>query len=274
MSRPDDVPKLAPKLAAMQARFAAALWQDADTVPAEVNSHNAPRPLKRFHVYRNNVFASLVAVLRGRFPAVERLVGEAFFRAMARIFVEQHPPHSPALFEYGADFPTFLAGFEPARELPYLPDVARLEWLRNEAYHAADAVPAGAEALAAAAADDPAGLRFRLHPSARLLRSDWPAVSIWDANRDDAAPATLGNELGPEDALILRPHLEVLVLRLGPGGFAFAQNLAEGVPLGEAAERAAADDAAFSLPAVLGALLAAGAFAEILPTPQTGSATP
>jgi hypothetical protein len=260
-----------PTLAAMQARFAAALWQAPDSVPAEVSSHSAPRPVKRFHVYRNNVFASLVGVLRGRFPAIERLVGEAFFRAMARVFVEQHPPRSPALFEYGADFPAFLAVFEPARELPYLSDVARLEWLRNEAYHAADALAAGAEVLAAAAADDPAGLGFRLHPSARLFRSDWPAISIWEANQDDAAPARLKDDAEPEDALILRPHLEVLVIRLGPGGFAFAQSLGEGAPLGKAAERAAADDEAFSLPAALGALLSAGAFADISPAPQSQS---
>ncbi len=274
MFPPDEAPALVPKLAAMQARFAAALWQDVDSVPAEMSSHNAQRPAKRFHVYRNNVFASLVAVLRGRFPVVERLVGVEFFCAMARIFVEQHPPRSPALFEYGAGFTSFLAGFEPARELPYLPDVARLEWLRNEAYHAADAISAGAEALAAAAAGDPAGLRFQLHPSTRLFRSDWPAVSIWEANQDEAVQTTLSEDLGPEAALILRPRLEVLVLRFGPGGFTFLQTLTDHAPLGEAAERAAADSEAFSLSAALGALLAAGAFTEISPAPQSRNAMP
>jgi hypothetical protein len=261
----------APRLAAMQARFATALRDNADAVPAEVTSHNASSPLKRFHIYRNNVYASLIAVLRGRFPVTERLVGEDFFRAMARLFVEQHPPRSPALLEYGAAFPPFIAAFEPAGGLPYLPDVAQLEWLRSEAYHAADAHALLPDALGAVAEQDLAGLRLRVHPSARLFRSAWPAVSIWEVNQDGADFAALAEDAGPEDALILRPQLEVLVVRLGPGGFAFAQSLCQGATLGEAAERAATDAEAFSLPPVLGVLLAAGAFSGISLTPEAAS---
>jgi hypothetical protein len=233
-----------------------------------VTSHNAPRPAKRFHIYRNNVFASLVTAIRTRFPAVERLVGEEFFRAMARLFVEAHPPRSPALFEYGADFPAFIAAFEPARDVPYLPDVARLEWLRSEAYHAADAAPIAPSALAEVPAESLGRLRLSLLPSARLFRSDWPAVSIWEANAGDSDAADLGDDPGAEDALILRPQLDVLVLRLGPGGWAFAQSLADRAPLAEAADRAAADNAEFSLPQTLGALLAAGAISGLSLTPE------
>lgn len=247
-------------LAALQERFASALRDNAEAVPQGVTSHNAARPAKRFHVYRNNVHASLIGVVRARFPVVERLVGEEFFRAMARIFVEAHPPRSPALFEYGGDFIPFLEGFEPVQELPWLPDVARLEWLRNLAYHAPDAEPLAPSALAAVAVEDLSGLRLALHPSAQLFASDYPAVSIWEANAQEGEVAPLREGLGAEDALILRPHLEVLALRLGPGGHAFAGALGAAAPLAEAADIAARADDAFSLPEALGALIAAGAF--------------
>jgi hypothetical protein len=264
----------APGLAALQQRFVEALRADRDCVPQGVTSHSDPHPIKRFHIYRNNVHSSLIGVLRARFPVVERLVGEEFFRAAARIFVEAHPPRSPALFEYGGEFIPFLETFEPARELPYLPDVARLEWLRNRAYHAADAEPVPPADLAAVAPDDLPRLRLGLHPSAQLFASDYPAVSIWEANAQGGEVAPLAEGLAQEDALILRPRLEVLVLRLGPGGHAFADALARQEPLAGAAGAAVEADSRFSLPETLGALIGAGAFSGFSIASQVEGQTP
>ncbi len=125
-----------------QASFATALLDAGKPVPEGVTSHTADRPARRFAVYRNNVVAGLVKALGTRFPALSRIVGEEFFNAMARVFVIAHPPRSPLLMTYGDDFPDFIADFEPAAELPYLADVARLEAARTRAYHAADAVSA------------------------------------------------------------------------------------------------------------------------------------
>ena len=110
-----------------------------------------------------------------RFPATSRIVGEEFFNAMARVFVIAHPPRSPLLMTYGDDFPDFIADFEPAAELPYLADVARLEAARTRAYHAADAVLLDPAAVAATIGQEALGaVRFALHPSAR--RSSAPAI--------------------------------------------------------------------------------------------------
>jgi hypothetical protein len=87
----------------------------------------AGRPAtRRFAVYRNNVVASLSEALEVAFPAIAKLVGNGFFRAMAGIFVRAHPPRSPLMMLYGAEFPDFLATFAPVAHLPYLADVARL----------------------------------------------------------------------------------------------------------------------------------------------------
>jgi hypothetical protein len=110
--------------APVQKDFSAALLDAGRPVPDALTSHGARVPEKRFAVYRNNVVAGLVNALAARFPAVQRIVGEEFFRAMAQVYARAHPPRSRLLMQYGEDFAEFIEGFEPAAELVYLADVA------------------------------------------------------------------------------------------------------------------------------------------------------
>src|ERR1700682_5758795 len=116
-------------------------------VPRGVISHSSDTPQERFAVYRNNVVVGLVSALEARFPATRKIVGEDFFKGAAKLFAATQPPRSPLMMFYGDGFPAFLADFEPAREVPYLADVARLEAARTRAHHAADAKPLAPAAL-------------------------------------------------------------------------------------------------------------------------------
>jgi hypothetical protein len=78
-------------------------------------------PATRLQIYSNHAFATIGAVLEGTFPVVCRLVDKRFFAYAAHEYLREHPPHSRCLFEYGAGFADFLAGFEPCKDLPYLP---------------------------------------------------------------------------------------------------------------------------------------------------------
>lgn len=226
--------------------FAGALLQAEQPIPRGVTAHNAAVPTRRFAVYRNNVVAGLANALRSRFPVVEKIVGEEFFAAMARAFVAERPPRRPLLATYGDDFAAFIAAFDPARELAYLADVARLEAARTRAYHAADAAPVGASAFAALDANTVAGLRVDLHPSLEVVRSSHPIVTIWAMNTGAQTLAPIENWRG-EDAVVVRPYLDVEVRSLPAGGAVFLLALAEKRPLGEAAEVALADDPQFDL---------------------------
>lgn len=101
-----------------------------------------------FTVYRNTVMKGCIDALQANYPAITRLVGEEWFRAAAAVFARADPPRHPMLADYGAGFADFLAGFEPAAELPYLPAVARLDRFWSEAHIASDAEPLEAGALA------------------------------------------------------------------------------------------------------------------------------
>jgi hypothetical protein len=251
-----------PSLSEVQAGFAAALLDPAASVPSGVVGPDGEPAPRRFAVYRNNVVTGLVNAVAGTFPAVKRIVGEDFFRAMARAYVLAEPPVSPVLLDYGVTFPDFIATFPPADSLPYLPDVARIERRWREAYHAEDADPLPPAALAGIAESDLPSLTFAVHPSLRLVRSRYPALTVWRMNASDAPVAPVDFTVA-EDALIVRPDAEVEVRIVPPGGAAFVAALAEGRTLLSAAETAQAADERFDLAGNIAGLFAAGAFCQI-----------
>lgn len=213
---------------------------------------------RRLAVYRNNVRHALSSVLEAAFPVVRQLIGAECFTATALAFVVEHPPRRPALYEYGGDFPAFLGRFWPLAELPWLADVARLEWARNEALFAAEQEPLAAEELAAVPAGDLPGLRLTLHPSARLLESAWPIHTIWAAHQPDGDPLETVNLEQGEIARIWRQEGSVCQQAISPGEFTLLTAFAAGQPLAEAAGSALAQDPGLNLPAILAALLSGG----------------
>jgi len=243
--------------ASFEPSVAAALLDPGLPVPHGIVSDNAPSVNRRFAVHRNNMVAGLIDALEARFAAVAKIVGKEFFVAMARAFVQERPPRSPLLAAYGDEFADFIGAFEPAHELPYLADVARIEAARTRAYHAAEASPLGVSALAQLDAKTLSGLRVDLHPSLEIVRSAYPVVTIWAMNSaaQKLEPIEVWNA---EDALIVRPYLDVEVRLLPAGGAAFFHALAEGRSLGTAADAALADDAAFDLTGTLAALIGWG----------------
>lgn len=186
---------------------------------------------RRLDVYRNNVATGLAKALAARFPVIQRLVGDAFFAATARVFAQTHRPQSPVLATWGDAFPAFLATFAPLSGFPYLADVARIEYARGLAFHAADARPIHPARLATAT---PAELRLTLHPSVMLLRLAHPAVSIWARHQPEGGHLPPGT--GPETALILRdPAFAVHVRALDTGDAALMAALLSGATLAQAA---------------------------------------
>jgi hypothetical protein len=256
-------------IAPFEASFADALLNADQPIPSGITAHNAAVPTRRFAVYRNNVVVGLGKALKSRFPVVEKIVGEEFFAAMARVFVLEQPPRSPLLATYGDEFAAFIAAFEPARELPYLADVARLEAARTRSYHAADAAPIDARQLATLDTCDVGSIRIGMHPSIEIVRSPYPIVAIWAMNSGEQELAPIQNWRS-EDALIARPYLEVEVRALPPGGAAFLLALAGGRILSDAAEAALADDPNFDLTGNIAGLIGSGLVRDIvLPEPKS-----
>lgn len=243
-------------------RFVTGLLDPQRAPPPFVSGPNGKAAHKRYAVYRNNVTVSLIAALAATFPATQRITGGDFFRAMARFYIRETPPTSPLLFAYGNDFPEFIARYEHARVMPWLPDVARIERAWLDAYHAADAALLNADVLASIGPSRLAETVFVPHPATRILRSQFPAVTVFAANRSDG-PVGLIETTEAEDALITRPHLDVIVRRLPSGGAIFLAALISGATLGSAADDALRDAPTFDLAMNIAGTLEAGAFTTI-----------
>lgn len=238
-------------LACFQASFVEALRADHGGGPA---SHPA------FAVYRNTVMRGCLDALEANFPAVVCLVGREWFRAAAAVHAARQPPRDSRLMMYGEGFAEFLAGFEPARDLVYLADVARLDRLWSQSHAAADADPLSASALRAVPADRLGERRLSLHPATRWLVASLPVVSIWQASRAGVAVA---DDLPwqPEPALVTRVDGGVRVSAVSPASLRFVEACADGHPLAEAAELTLRVHPDAPIDLILAGLISAGAFA-------------
>ena len=234
--------------------FATALLNADLPVPAAIAGHPGRRA--RFNVYRNNVRVSLTEALAARFPVCRQLVGEAFFNAMAGVYIERLPPSSPLLTDYGDTLPEFIEGFAPANRLPCLADMARLELLVQRVLHAADTDPLPPDQLQALLADPERLARqgLRLTPACALLHSDFAVGSLWLAHHGEGQLKDIRTAT-PENLLLLRTGLSVRLQRLSPAEATFMACLLAGASLGAALEHSLQQQADFSPATMLQRLL-------------------
>ena len=223
----------------LQAGFRTALLaNDERRVAADIVPDRLGVPA-RLAVYRHHVLTTLTTTLESTFPVVCRLVDRRFFGWLADRFIRAHPPKGPCLFEYGADFPAFVRAFPACAALPWLADVASLEWAMNSALHAPDARPLDPERLAAIAPSELGQLVLRLDASVTVLTSRWPVDAIWRANQPGAGETdSVDLDVGPVRLEVRRDGEDVVFRALSPGAFALRQALAGGGTLEAAVESA------------------------------------
>ncbi|EEG09257.1 HvfC/BufC N-terminal domain-containing protein [Pseudogulbenkiania ferrooxidans] len=207
-------------------------------------------------VYRNNYRVGLIDTLAYAYPVLGQLVGEEFFRALAREYVKHHASHSGNLHRYGAALGDFLDSFEHVRHLPYLADVARLEWRVHHSYYAADSTTPDLAVLATLEPERWGELRFELADDVAVVASSWPIATLWLAHQPDSGvplPERLGDSA--ETALVTRSAGTVSVERLDSAPAAFLLALQQGVTLEAATDAALRLGPSFDLQALLGQLL-------------------
>jgi hypothetical protein len=203
------------QLAASQHSFLASLFRGG-TPPAWL-----AESARGFAVYRASYLANHVEALRDVYPVIDRLLGRDCFTALAGSYLAEHPSTHADLHRFGAGFANHLRPLEALAALPYLPDVARLEWLAHGAFHAADAPAPDLARLAAVPPERHGGLRCHPHPSVRLMLSDFPVHRIWQTNQPGWSGADRVDLDGGGVALAIhREGLDIALQPLAPGAFA------------------------------------------------------
>ncbi|KQQ45341.1 hypothetical protein ASF61_20515 [Duganella sp. Leaf126] len=232
-------------LAQDQQLFADALSSADAAAPALALWRAHPHNAHRLGLYRGNLAATASKALAAAYPVVAALVGDQFFGALARAYGRAWPSQDGNLHRFGARLGAFLDDFPHVAQLPYLADMARLEWAVHRAHYAADAAPVTAQQLAAMAPAQLEASRLRLHEACLPFRSPWAVVSLWLAHQQvptGAFPAALAVQ---EYAVVARPGWRVQVAPQGAGGHAALAVLHAGGTFG------AALDAAFAVEADL-----------------------
>lgn len=190
----------------------------------------------RLKVYRNNIVGSLSDVMIATFPTIEKLVGLGFLEGMARSFILEHPPSEGCITLYGAGFDKFIEGFELAKGLPYLPDMARYELALNTSYYAADDNALTAKALSQIAPEDLGDIELKPRASVYIIRSRFPitAIQAYCENPDESEGLRI--DQGGENVMVLRPEFETMSVVLNDDETYILERLQAGDRLGEAVE--------------------------------------
>lgn len=242
-----------------QAAFRAGLLDPCAPAPVGLQDAAHGPPGKRYDVYRNNVTHALIEALSTGFPLVHKLIGAQRFAQIAPQFVRAHPPSSPLMMFYGAEFPDFLDGAPALSDIGYLKDAARLDLALRQAYHAADAPAFSAPQLQDMDPEVLMRTTFTLAPATQILRSDWPLYDIWRYALQDGAPKPRAIA---QDVLITRAAFDPIPHLLPPGGAVWFNALAAHQSFEKAHETAIAVQPDFDLQATLTLALSSAALAD------------
>ena len=252
-----------PALRDLQAEMAAYLVSGADIdILGSIVSDTIPAAA-RLRIHRHQLYESLATALAGTFSTVHQLVGDAFFRAMARAFIVQALPGQPVLSEYGEGFPALVDAYEPARGLPYLTDVARLDWALNLAFHSPMGERLTATGLSIVPGEQLSSMKVSLAPGTCVIHSTYPLDRIWSTSQPDASTATVDLGEGGARLLVFRRPDDAAFISLTESEAVFVATLAAGASLDDAALAAFADDADFDLSVTFRRLLDSGVFVAL-----------
>lgn len=216
-----------PSLRDSQEQFYRAIFDNSQTMTGIDNA--------RLNIYRQTIFHSLHHALSSSYPVIVKLVGEDFFRCLGQQYIEQYPSISGDLNRYGNVFFQLLQSLPETAELPYLADVAQLEWCVQLAENARDSSPFPIEKLLAAAPEHYPDLHFFLHPSVYLLSSIYPVVDIWQANQRDG-DGVVEMHTGEYYYLIYRVDYQVTVTTVDADQWAFLTAIQQGMSFGALCE--------------------------------------
>ena len=213
---------------------------------AELDLLNAQRGtpgIARLSVYAGGYITRIRQALAEVYPAVAHVLGEQAFTALAHDYARAHPSRDYNLSFAGRHLPEFLTGWPRTAQLPFLPDLARLEWLVCLAFHAFDEPALKPAALAPMPPETWERLRLVFQPSVGVVASGWPILDVWAARirpREEIAIELVNRS---QRVLVSRQGVEVRCTLLEPAQYNILAALLAGETLGEVCGRLAASGA-------------------------------
>jgi len=216
----------------LQQAFFRAVYENEFVLSEQIKDTKNLNGESRIKVYQSSILGIQTDALAAVYPVIKKLVGDEFFLAMGKAYLRKYFSPSGDLHNLGGQMADFLQDFEPAKTLPYLPDVARLEWVWHRIFHAADEDNLDFDELAKIPAEQHGVLQFYLRDGARLLASPYPVHRIWQLNQDEyTGEESIDLDEGGVLLLITRNGYEIEIHQLNDDEWKFLQLIQLGVSL-------------------------------------------
>lgn len=191
---------------------------------------------KRLAVYASGYLDRSRQGLAETYPAVEHILGRSTFARLSFEYAERHPSHDYNLSAVGRGLPDFLIAHTLTKRLPFLPDLARLEWAITQAFHAHEAPPMDKAALQAISPDQWGSMRLVFQKSVHGIVSDWPILELWKARTEARESIDIDLVNHPQRVLVRREGTRVHCEALEAESFALLEALLIGQSVSEACE--------------------------------------
>jgi len=200
-------------------------------------------------IYQSSAIANIIRAMKLTYPVIEKLVGEDFFRACCKKYIQLHWPKSANMDDYGEEFASFLADFEPAKQLTYLTDVAQLEWLFHLSSLASDSNPTDWTRLSSVEADDALQVKLLLAPSVMLISSAFPLDRIWQMNQSNTSMNEDIDLAIEQDTflVIFRQNLKTEIMSVNASEFSLLSSFSQQQSLVNAIEHASQKEMSISI---------------------------
>ncbi len=193
----------------MKSRILPGASADASMNDALFNPQRGTPGVERLSVYAGGYVTRIREALAEVYEAVHHVVGEGVFTELAHDYAARHPSHDYNLSFSGRFLPEYLTTWPRTQQLPFLPDLARLEWRICEAFHAFEQRPLDPAQFTSWSLDAWNSARLIFQSSAGVVESAWPIRDIWEARTQPREAISIELVNRPQQVLVFRQQLQV-----------------------------------------------------------------
>ena len=196
---------------------------------------------ERIAVYLSNTTYTLLRTLQQIYPLCCRILGEDYFKQVARAYIKRYPSRHSDLNCYGEHLPDLLVELiethDELSDFAYLPDLAKMESYLHMAYNTADDPFFDFKTFEKTVEQGGEEIYFLLSDSLALLESVYPLLEIWELNQNTEQAESVSACEEREYLCIHRQHNKPRIGRISQPHYDLLQAINDGVPLNQLAER-------------------------------------
>ncbi|MBE8221145.1 MAG: DUF2063 domain-containing protein [Bdellovibrionales bacterium] len=181
-------------------------------------SHHNLSSLQLIQIYQNNFFSTHIDSLKTSYSKTFEIIGKKTFEQTARDYIKAYPPKKESIQNYGHEFSNFLKHYKHTKNLLYLPDLAKLEFLLSLSYYSKNTECLNIVEFAKEQKKDSLLTRLGLHVSCHLILSSYPLDKIIKLTKIDTLKIQENKKFY---FLIVRNNFTPQILAIKKESFAF-----------------------------------------------------